>query len=122
MLLSPLGGTHQTFFFAIPTAENHGALRLPTRFQQLAHAVYAFEHGRSAAVGVDRAVHPGVAMIASDHPLIRQLAAADAADHIPERAELIILLEMHLHPHRSWADVVGEGQRTLPLARRVGPA
>ncbi len=30
MLLGPFGGTDQSFFFAIPTAENHGALRLPT--------------------------------------------------------------------------------------------
>ena len=79
----------------------------------------AFEHRRRAAVRIDRAVDPGVAMIARNHPFVGKLAAAHAANHIPESAELIVLLEMHLHPHRSRSHVIGERQRTLPFARRV---
>src|SRR5271155_2473186 len=122
MLLGPLGGTDQSFFFAIPTAENHRALRLPTRLQQLAHSVHGFKHRRRAAVRVDRTVYPRVAMIAGDNPFVGKLAAAHPADDIPQSAELIILFEMHLDANRSRSHVVGEGQRTLPLARRIWPA
>src|SRR5580658_8764043 len=122
MLLGPLSGADQSFFFAIPTAENHRALRLPARLQQFADSVHAFEHRRGAAIGVDCTVNPRVPMIARNHPLVRKLAASHPADDIPESAVLIILLEMHLHPHRSRSHVVGERQRPLPLARRVGPA
>ncbi len=122
MLLDPLGRAHQAFFFAVPTAEDERALRLPSRLQQFADAVYRFEHRRGAAVGIDRAIDPGVAMIAGDHPFVGQFAAAHAADHVPQRAELIVLLEMHLHLRRPGTDVIGEGQRALPLARRIRSA
>src|ERR1700722_2467425 len=101
MQLGPLRETHQTFFFAVPPAENHGSLWLPTRLQQFAYSMDTFEHCGGAAVGVDCAIHPGIAMVARDHPLIGQVGAAHATDHIPKRAELVILLEMHFHSHRT---------------------
>ena len=48
--------------------------------------------------------------------------AANAANDIPERAELIILLEMHLQLRGAGTNVIGKGQRALPLARRVWSA
>ena len=112
MLLGPLCGTHQAFFFAIPARKYHRALRLPARFQQLTSSVYGFEHRCRATVGVDRTVDPRIAKLPAPH----------SANHIPESAELIILLEMHLYPHRPRPHVISERQRTLPFARRVVPA
>jgi hypothetical protein len=91
-------------------------------FRQLADPVDRFEHRRRAAVRIDRAIDPRVAMIARNHPLIGRLAAAHPANHIPKRAELIVLLEMHPHSYRSGPHVISKGQRTLPLAWRVRPA
>ena len=122
VLLGPLRGTHQAFFLTVPTAKNHGALRLPSRFQQLADSVYRLQHRGRSAVRIDRAIDPRIAMVARNHPLARQLAATHAADHIPQSAELIILLEVHLHPYRSRPNVIGKGQRPLPLPRRIRPS
>ena len=83
VLFDPFGRAHQAFFFAVPTAEDQCALRLPAGLQQFADAVHGFEHGRGAAVGIDCAVDPGVAMIARDHPFVGQFAAAHAADRHP---------------------------------------
>src|SRR5258706_11770813 len=82
--------------------------------------MHRFQHRRRAAIWVDCAIHPGITMIPSHHPLVRELAARNAPDHVPESAELIILLQMHLDPYRPWPHVIGKRKRTLPLARRVG--
>src|SRR5579859_3853910 len=84
--------------------------------------MHRFQHCRRAAVRVHRTVDPGIAMIAGDHPFVGQFCAFDPADHIPERAELIILLEVHFHAGWSRTNVIGEWQRALPLARRIEPA
>src|SRR4029077_3988598 len=107
-------------FFGIPTPDYDGALRLPSRLHPFADSMHRFQHGRSTAVGIDRAVHPGIAMIACNYPFIRQLAAANPPDHVPDGTQLVVLPEVHLHLGRTRTDVVGEGQRTLPITRRVG--
>src|SRR5207245_11808219 len=100
MLLAPFGRTDQTLFFAVPTTDNDRAFRLPTGFQQLADPVYSLEHCRRAAVGIDGAVRPRVAVITHHHPLVAKLATAHAPDHVPANARLIILPHTHLHPPR----------------------
>ena len=81
-----------------------------------------FEHSGGAAVGIDRAVDPGVAVISGDDPFVGQIAAGHASDDVPEGTEAVVLLEVHLHFRRAGTDVIGEGQRSLPLARRIGAA
>ena len=83
--------------------------------------MHRFQHGGGSAVGIDRAIHPGIAMVPRDHALLRQLAAGDFADDIPDAAIAIILLQMHFYPHRPWPYVIGERQAALPGTRRIGP-
>src|SRR5260370_41047373 len=80
------------------------------------------EHGRGAAVGIHRAVYPGIAVIAGNHPLVGQVAAGQSSDDVPENAETVVLLEVHLHLRRPRAHVIGKGQRSLPSPRRIGAA
>ena len=68
--------------------------------QQRADAVHSLEHGGGAAVGIDGAVDPGIAMIAGDHPLVGILRPFDFADHIPDDAALVILLARRGGPSR----------------------
>lgn len=70
--------------------------------------MYGFEHGGGAAVGINRAVDPGVAVISDHHPLLRFSTAFDVARHVPERAELVILLQVHFYARRPRPDVIGE--------------
>ncbi len=43
---------------------------MPALLEESAEAVDGFEHGGGAAVGIDCAVDPGVAMIAGDDPVV----------------------------------------------------
>jgi hypothetical protein len=92
VLLHPLGRADEAFFFGVPTAEDDGALGPPALLEQRADAVDGFEHGGGAAVGVDRAVDPGVAMVAGDDPVVGVLGAFDFADDVPDDAALVVLL------------------------------
>jgi hypothetical protein len=65
VLLHPLGRADQAFFLGVPTAKDDGALRPPALLEQRADAMHRFQHGRGAAVGIDRAIDPRVAMIAA---------------------------------------------------------
>ena len=71
---------------------------LPALLEQIAEAVDGFEHGGGAAVGIDGAVDPGVAVVAGDDPvvLLRGVGAWDSADDVPDGAELVVLLKMHV--------------------------
>src|SRR3954471_8854469 len=80
--------------------------------------MYCLQHGCRAAIGIHRAVDPGVAMIAADHPLFGILRTRYRSDHIPDGAVLEVLLKIHLHAHWTWSDVIREWKRTLPFARR----
>src|SRR5262249_24737810 len=107
----------QSFLFRVPTGEDNGSVRLPALLQQFADSVYRFEHRRRAAVGIDSAIDPGVAMIPEDDQLVWIFVSRNSADDIPNRPIVIILLEMHFDTHRSRSNVIGEWQRTLPFTR-----
>src|ERR1035438_736395 len=57
-------------------------------------------------------------MITRHDPLIGRRRSSNSASDIPDCAELIILLEVHLHLRGTRTDVVSKGQRSLPLAWR----
>src|ERR1700733_12863498 len=82
-LLSPFGGTGEADFFAVPTADDDGAAGANALSGGLAEGARAFHHRRGAARGIDAAEDPGVAVVAEQDPLVRQLGAADSAfDHV----------------------------------------
>ena len=98
VLLGPLGGAHEAFFFGVPTADDDGALGLPALLEEFAEAVDGFEHGGGAGVGIDGAVDPGVAMVAGYDPVVflGGAGAGDGADDVPDGAEGDVLLEVHV--------------------------
>ena len=129
VLLGPFGGADETFFFGVPAAEDDGATGLPTLLEETADAVNGFEHGGGAAVGVDGAVDPGVAVVAGDDPVFGVVGAGDGADDVPDGADGDVLLEVHVDGDfavggvgGAGAEVVGEGKGTLPVARGFGSA
>src|SRR5260370_29372312 len=79
-----------------------------------------FEHGGGAAIRIDCSIHPGVAMIAGDDPLIRRSRSSYLANHVPDCAVLIVLLQVDLHLRWSGTYVIRKWQRSLPLAGRGG--
>ena len=90
--------------------------------QQCADAVDGFQHGGGAAVGIDGAEDPGVAMIADDDRFIGILCAGNFSDDIPNGAESVVLLQQQVNLHRAGAHVIGEGQRALPGVGRFWTA
>ena len=98
MLLGPLGGADEAFFFGVPAADDDGACGLPALLEEVAEAVDGFEHGGGAGAGVDRAVDPGVAVVAGDDPVVflGGVGAGDGADDVPDGAEGDVLLEVHV--------------------------
>ena len=77
MLLGPFGRADQALLFGVPAANHDSTLGLPALLEERAKAVNGFQHGGGAAVGVDRSVGPGVAMVAHHHPIVRILGAFD---------------------------------------------
>ena len=128
VLLGPLGRADEAFFFGVPTGDDDGAGGLPALLEESAEAVDGFEHGGGAAVGVDGAVDPGVAMIAGYDPIVGVVGAGNGADDVPDGAEGNVLIEMHVDGDvcggcgvgsGAGSRVIGEGERALPVARRL---
>ena len=126
VLFCPLGGAHEAFFFGVPTADDDSALRFPTLLEKDSEAMDGFEHGSGAAVGIDGSVDPGVTVIAGDDPVVflRGIGALDGADDVPDGAEGVVLLKMHVDDDFvcvgvvfACAEVVGEGKGSLPAVR-----
>src|SRR5271163_4776493 len=117
MTLGPFGRSDETLFLAIPAAKYNSALRLPAGLQQFADSVDGLEHARRAARRINGPKDPGVAVIPGDHPFVGVSRAIDRADHVPDGAIRIVLLqqEMDLHPARAY--VVWKPQPALPILR-----
>src|SRR6267378_7590574 len=118
MIFAPLGGTDQSFFFRVPASEHDRPLGLPARLQKLTQSVHRFQHRRRATVWVHRSIYPGISMIACYPPLIGRRRSPNFANDIPNGAELVILLNVHLHSRRARTNMVGKRQRSLPFTRR----
>src|SRR2546425_342860 len=122
VLFTPLGAADQALLLGIPTGKDDGPVRTPSLLQQLANSMDAFQHRSRAAIRINRAVHPGIAMVAYDHPFVGILRARDLSHYIPDGPVLVVLFQMYLHLHRPGADVVREGQSSLPFTWRLRPA
>ena len=78
------------------------------------------EHGGGAAVGVGRAVDPGVAMVAGDDPV----SGSDRCRDLPMTSQMV--RRRVSCSRRMWtvtvpgaAEVIGEGEPSLPVVRRL---
>src|SRR6185295_10883018 len=74
----PLGGTQQSFFFAVPRTHNYRAFWPPALLEQFTKCTRGFHYRYHAARRIIRAVYPRIVMIAGDHPLIGIGAAFDS--------------------------------------------
>ena len=83
--LDPLRGAEQRGLFTVPGGVDDGTARLPPLFEQLAVGAGLLQQRGLSGNGVLGAVHPGIVMIAADHPLIRCRAAGDPRNHIAQR-------------------------------------
>ena len=77
---------------------------LPALLEQDAEAVDGLEHGGGAAVGVDCAVDPGVAMIAGDDPVV--FLGGVVPGMLPMTSQMVrrrdVLLEAHVDGDVRW--------------------
>ena len=80
------------------------------------------KHGGGAAGGIDRAIDPGVAMIADDDPVVGILGAFDFSDDVPDDAALIVLLRDEMDLTDAAAGLrggSGRAERPASLAARL---
>src|SRR6185369_11959582 len=110
-LFGPFSRADEPILLRIPTAKNDRAAWLPALFQQLTKAAAHFKHRRRAAVWIDGAKHPRIAMVSEHDPPIPLFVAVDARDDVPDRPQLVIhvSLQTELHVVRA-ADVISERQ------------
>ena len=94
VLLGKFGRADQAFLFRIPTGKDAGCAwdAIPI-FSNCSDAMHRLKLRRGSAVGIDRTINPGIAMVAGNHPLVGKLRSANHADHVPDGHELIVLLE-----------------------------
>ena len=112
--LRPLGGAEQARFLAVPRAVDDGALGLPALLEERAERAHLFHQRPGAGDRIFRAVDPGVVMIAADDPLVGELAAGNAHDHVVERLGVPVELQLQVHLGGPGTDVIGDGQRAAP--------
>ena len=66
------------------------------------------------------AVHPGIVMIAANHPLIRRRAPRDARDHVAQRLLAPVGFDPQVHARRPGTDVIGDAEAAPPFLRSDG--
>ena len=92
VVLDPLGGTDEAFFFGVPGTDDDGALWLPALLEEIAETVDGLQHGSGAAVGIDCAVDPGITMVAGGPPSRSRCCSGSVPsigpDDVPDGAEL----------------------------------
>ncbi len=115
--LGPLRGAQQARLLAVPRAVDDGPPWAPARLDQLRHAPRLLQHRHLAADRVGRAVHPGVVVVAAQHPLVGPLGAGQPGDDVPDRLEAPVEGELEVDLRRAGAEVVGDGQGAAPRLR-----
>src|SRR3989441_10986335 len=103
---------------AVPGGVDDGAPRPPALLQELAVGAGLFEQRHLARDRVFGAVHPGIVVVAADHPLVRRGRARDARDDVVQRLETPIGFDAQVHLRRPGADVVGDREAAAPLLGR----
>src|SRR5579863_2948078 len=114
-LLSPLGGTGEADFLAVPTAHNDRASRAHALLRELAEGASHFHHRRRAAGGIDAAEDPCIAVIADDYPFVREVGATNPALDDVVRLDAVVHLDFEMDFHALAAETVLNRQSALPV-------
>src|SRR5262249_1955772 len=95
---------------------------LPSGLQEFADAVYGFEHGCGAAMGITAAINPPAPWIAPAAPPSGQCEPPHPAISTPVGRDRVTRLQWNLDLRRPGPNVVGERQGALPFSRRFRTA
>ena len=76
-----------------------------------------FEHGCLAAEGIAGSVHPGIVVIAPDHPFIGFFTSRYSRNDIVNGLDVPVEFEFQMDRSFSRTDMVCEGQRSSPIFR-----
>ena len=116
--LGPLGRAEQHRLLAVPRAVDDRALRAPALLAQLAERPRLLEQRHEAGDRVLGAVHPRVVVVAAHDPLVRELRAGDARDHVVHGLDVPVERDLQVHLRRARPDVVRDRQRAAPVLGR----
>ena len=119
--LRPSGRAEQHGLFAVPSAVDDGALRLPALLHQLAQRAGFLQQRHLAGDRVPGAVHPGIVMIAAHDPAIGIARSGNFCNHIVHLLDVPIRLHYQVHFRRPRANMIWNRQRSTPLLRRQRP-
>ena len=121
VLVGPLGRADQAVFLGVPARIDEGPPRLPAILDRRAQGAAHLERGGGPAPRIDRAIDPGVAMVADHHPAIGLDRALERGDHVPDRPDLVVHDDPEVDLDRPRPDVVGQRQPPLPPRWDVRP-
>ena len=119
VLLGPLGRADEAVLLGVPTGVHQRPPRLPAVLDRRAQGPARLQGRGGAAPRIDRPVDPGVAVVAEDDPAVGLDLSLDRRDHVPDRLQLILDLDLEPDLDRARPDMVGERQAPLPARRDV---
>ena len=122
MFFGPLGGADEAVLFGVPACQDDGALRRPAALDRRTERTRHFELRRRSGVRIDRAMRPGVAMVAENHQLVGLDAALDGRDDVVDRLEAFVHLHVHRDARGARTDVIRKRQSALPVVRHARAA
>ena len=94
------------------------ALGLPTLLHQFSDGARFLQQGDLPGGRVLRAVHPGIVMIAADHPFLGELRAGNSGDHVVDFLHVPIKIHLQMNFRFAGTHVIGNRQPAAPFLRR----
>ena len=113
----PLDRTQQAGLLSIPRAIDDGALWRPALAMEFAQHARFLQHGGLAGNRIVGAVHPGIVMIAAQHPIAASIRAGQRGDDVVERLDVPVGSNFEVHLGGPGPDVISDGQRAAPTLR-----
>ena len=121
VLLDPFCRAHQHGFLGIPGAVDDGALGPPTLLRQFSERARLLQQGDLPGRWVFRSVHPGIVVIAADHPLVGGLRARNPRDHVVDFLHVPIKIHLEMHFRFARTHVIRNRQPAAPFLGRHRP-
>ena len=114
MCFDPFGRAEQTRLFSVPGGIDDGSLWTPALFVHRAESAGFLQFSDESRDGILSAIHPGVMMISTDHPLVRLCSSRQPAYHVVKSFEAPVRSDLEMDSCRSSAESVGDWEATAP--------